>query len=159
MALLSIDEFGRDFPQARRIDASTTLNIAPGELARGEFQVLREALVPGPARVGRGQQLFDNRPTRRLECSQGRFNGRLYCQSLVERDCVLHGEPRARADGKMRRTQRVADEHCVPDGPALVAQVGKVPPYGPVRNETVPSQCGFEYPFTVLKRLSFVHGS
>src|SRR5712664_2994053 len=109
--VLSVDESRRYFSQAVRIDASTSLNVAPGKIARREPHVLGEALVPVRARIGGRDQLLDDRAARRLEGSQS--VARMLAQRFGERNRILHRQPRAGADREMRRAQRVAYQYHV----------------------------------------------
>src|SRR2546425_13302845 len=111
--VLSVDESRRYFPQAVRIDASASLNVAPGEIPRREPHVLGEALVPVRARIGGRDQLLHDRAARRFEAFQRFVNISFSSQGLRERDSVLHSEARARADREMRRAQRVAYQYHV----------------------------------------------
>src|ERR1051326_5482583 len=58
---------------------------------------------------------------------------------------------------EVRGAQGIADQHHVAGMPAGISHVRKVPPYGLVRDQTVPSQGSRERPFTVLKRCRLVH--
>src|SRR5216684_3547095 len=138
--VLSVNEFRGYFSQAGRIDASASLNIAPGKIPRREPHVLGKALVPVAARVGGRDQLLHDRAARRFEAFQRFVNTSFSSQGLRERDSVLHSEARARADREMRGAQRVAYQYHVSRRPSGVAQVREVAPYGLVRHETVPSQ-------------------
>ena len=139
---LSVDEFRGNLPQPGRIDAPAALNIAPGELARREFHVLGEALVPGAARVGRRHQLVDDRPARRLERRQG----------LAARRCMLSDSAlsSAMASSMASRVPEPMEKCAVrraspisttlPARQRCVSYVGEIAPDRLVRDETVPSQ-------------------
>src|ERR1041384_260983 len=151
-ASLSVDEFGGNFPEPGGIDTTAALDIAPGEVARGEPHVLREAIVPVAARIRRRDQLLDNRPARRLVAFQRTFYPIFPVQGFDEGDRILHCQARSRPYREVRGAQGIADQHHVAGMPAGISHVRKVPPYGLVRDETVPSQGSRERPFTVLKR-------
>src|SRR5207248_11233916 len=63
-------ETGRRASEALWVDPAAALNIAPGEVAWREVHVLGEPVVPRAARVGRRDELLDDRPARRLERRQ-----------------------------------------------------------------------------------------
>src|SRR3981081_4668811 len=94
--VLSVNKFRGYFSQAGRIDASASLNVAPGKISRREPHVLCKALVPVAARIGGRPQLVDDRAARRFE---GRRSvAWMLAQRFGERNCVLHRQPRAGAD-------------------------------------------------------------
>src|SRR5438132_13333436 len=150
-------ELRRYLAQPLAVDASASLNVAPGKIPRREPHVLGKALVPVRARIGGRDQLFHDRAARRFEAFQRFVNISFNSQGLRERDSVLHSEARARADREMRRAQRVAYQYHVSRRPPGVAQVREVSPYGLVRHETVPSQCLPKHVFTIVQCLSFIH--
>src|SRR5438552_18836402 len=116
---LSVNEFRGYFSQPGRIDASASLNVAPGKIPRREPHVLGKALVPVAARVGGCDQLLYDRAARRLE---GRRSvARMLAQRFGDSNRVLHRQPRARADREMRRAQGVAYQYHVSGRPSVVA--------------------------------------
>src|SRR5207302_10281215 len=117
--VLSGNEFRGYFSQASRIDASASLNIAPGKIPRREPHVLGKALVPVATRVGRRDQLLNDRAARRFEgCWRA---ARMLAQRFGERNCVFHRQPRTGADREMRRAPVVAYQYHVSRGPAGVS--------------------------------------
>src|SRR5256885_8847381 len=91
--------------------------------------LFREALVPVGARVGRGEQLLDDRPALSLERRERpRHVLARLAERPVEGDRVLEPEAGSGADREMHGAQRVADQDQTSRGPAPVRQERKLPP-------------------------------
>src|SRR5262249_37243081 len=100
--------------------------------------MLGEALVPSAAGVGSRDGFFQDRPA----CSFERLQCGLYVlwmrgERAVERDCVLHGEPRARSDGEMGGVQGIADQDVPVVPPVRVADDRKLAPDRPVAHQSM----------------------
>src|SRR2546423_9255281 len=82
-------ELRRYLAQPLAVDASASLNVAPGKIPRREPHVLWKALVPVAARIGGRDQLLHDRAARRLEAFQRFVIISFSSQCLREPDSVL----------------------------------------------------------------------
>src|SRR5476649_2783743 len=70
LPLITLDKVRRQLAQTLDIDAAGARDVAHGEFGRRQRHVLGEALIPGRARIRAGDELFHDRPARRLERRQ-----------------------------------------------------------------------------------------
>src|SRR6516225_10872232 len=103
------------------VHATGAGDVAKGKLERIEPHVLREALVPGCARLRGLDELFHDRLEARLITGETISEvPRLSLKRLDQRDHILHRQTRARSNGEMRGAQCVSNQHHVAEAPSLI---------------------------------------
>ena len=153
-------EPGRHAAQPLVTHAAAARHVIVGQLPWRVVHLVGHALVPKGAGIGRRQDFLHHGAAFALEHGQcGRRVLAGFSESAVQGDGILQRQPRARADGKMRGVQRVADQHRVAGGPVTIGEQRKVAPDGFVRHQGVAFEVRRENLLAVAARLLFGHAT
>jgi hypothetical protein len=161
LRLHGFDEGGVAHLQVVEPDLFAARQQADRERQGIEHEVPPRVLEPPQAVLGDALRALDDRPALLLvggKClldprGRGRLisgdAGHLVHDRACQRDGILHRELRARADGKVCRVRRVAEQHDVLVPPASVFDVQKLNPGRAIREERGMVNCLAEYALQV----------
>src|SRR5262245_25037874 len=99
-----------------------------GELLRLKVFVMAESLKVGLALGGSLLKRLDSRLAFQFVGLEGGLDVVVDFEGVGKRNCILHRQPRTRADGEVGGVNGVAQEHNVLVAPLLVLDLDKVNP-------------------------------